>query len=34
MRGQADVEEAARELAQANDALSVILRNTALPRAA
>jgi len=34
MRGEADIEQAARELAQANDALRVILRNTALPRAA
>jgi hypothetical protein len=34
MRGQRNVDEAARELAQANAALSAILRNTAIPRAA
>jgi hypothetical protein len=34
MRGQRNIDEAARELAQANAALNAILRNTALPRAA
>jgi hypothetical protein len=34
LRGHADNAEAARELAQANDALAAILRNTAIPRAA
>jgi hypothetical protein len=34
LRGHADDAEALAELAQANDALYVILRNTAIPRAA
>ena len=34
MRGYSDGAAAARELAEANDALAAILRDTALPRAA
>jgi hypothetical protein len=34
LRGHADTAEAVRELALANDALAMILRDAALPRAA